>query len=151
MELNQWNQYTLTFPLHWSKSDTINWIALSSDSSWQVKLTLKQLGHFFQNVISFSNVVHYEWNILLWNHSNTINILPTLWVLMAWCFSTRASVATVLNMHRCISRSLGVNLPFSGGMLYGRPSLLPRRFHLRQHKNHLCQGHHQSQVAQSHS
>ena len=29
-------------------------------------------------------------------------------MLMAWCFSTRASVATVLTMHPCISRCLGV-------------------------------------------
>ena len=57
------------------------------------------LGHFFQNVILFSNAVHYKRNILQWNHSSTMNILSTLWTLMAWCFSTRASVATVLNTH----------------------------------------------------
>ena len=28
---------------------------------------------------------------------------------MAWCFSTRASVATVLTTHPCVSRCLGVN------------------------------------------
>ena len=28
-------------------------------------------------------------------------------MLMAWCFSTRASVATVLTMHPCVSRCLG--------------------------------------------
>ena len=32
-----------------------------------------------------------------------------LWMLMAWCFSTKASVATVLTMHPCISRCLRVN------------------------------------------
>ena len=30
-------------------------------------------------------------------------------MLMAWCFSTRASVATVLTTHPCVSRCLGVN------------------------------------------
>ena len=30
-------------------------------------------------------------------------------MLMAWCFSTRASVATVLTMHPCVSQCLGVN------------------------------------------
>ena len=35
------------------------------------------------------------------NYSNTVNILTTLWILMAWCFSTRASVATVLNRYPC--------------------------------------------------
>ena len=31
-------------------------------------------------------------------------------MLMAWCFSTRASVATELTTHPCISRCLGVNM-----------------------------------------
>ena len=30
---------------------------------------------------------------------------------MAWCFSTRASVATVLTTHPCVSRCLRVNYP----------------------------------------
>ena len=30
-------------------------------------LTLKRLGHFFQNVILFSNVVHYMYNVFIWN------------------------------------------------------------------------------------
>ena len=37
-------------------------------------LTLKRLGHFFQNVILFSNVVRYKCNIFIWNWSNTMNI-----------------------------------------------------------------------------
>ena len=73
-------------------------------------LTLKWLGHFFQYVISFSNVVHHKRNILIWNWSNKINISSALWILMAWCFSTRASVATLLTMHTCVSRCLGVNM-----------------------------------------
>ena len=33
---------------------------------------------------------------------------------MAWCFSTRASVATVLTTHPCVSRCLRVNTVFCG-------------------------------------
>ena len=32
----------------------------------------------------------------------------TLWLLMAWCFSTRTSVATVLGMHPCVFNCLWV-------------------------------------------
>ena len=41
-------------------------------------------------------------DISAWNWSNTIDIWSALWVLMAWCFSTRASVATVLSTHTCV-------------------------------------------------
>ena len=37
-------------------------------------LTLKWLGHFFQNVISFSDAVHCTCNIFIWNWSNTMNV-----------------------------------------------------------------------------
>ena len=37
-------------------------------------LTLKWLGHFFQNVISFSDAVHLMCNIFIWNWSNTMNV-----------------------------------------------------------------------------
>ena len=43
-------------------------------------LTLKRLGHFFQNVILFSNVVHHKCNIFIWNWSNTMNVLSALWM-----------------------------------------------------------------------
>ena len=36
-----------------------------------------------------------------------MNILSALCLLMAWCFSTRTSVATVLSRHLCISNCLG--------------------------------------------
>ena len=73
-------------------------------------LTLKQLGHSFKKLILFSHVVHYEWNVVVWNYSNTMNIWSTLWILMAWCsISTRTSVATVLNMHLCVSSCLRLN------------------------------------------
>ena len=34
-----------------------------------------------------------------------MNIWSPLWILMAWCFSIRTSVATLLSMHPCISTS----------------------------------------------
>ena len=47
-------------------------------------------------------------SIFIWNRSNTMNVESALWILMAWCFSTRTSVATVLIMHPCISWCLRV-------------------------------------------
>ena len=38
-------------------------------------------------------------NLFVWNWSNAVDIRSALWILMAWCFSTRASVATMLNMN----------------------------------------------------
>ena len=70
---------------------------------------IKQLGHFLC-IISFSHVVHYECNILIWTWSNTVDILSTMLLLMAWCFGNKAPVATVLSMHPCISSCLGVKL-----------------------------------------
>ena len=40
-----------------------------------------------------------------------MNAYSALWILMAWCFSTRASEATVLTTHPCVSRCLRVNIP----------------------------------------
>ena len=39
-----------------------------------------------------------------------MKIVPTLWILMTWCFSTIISVATVLSKHLCIYSCVGVNL-----------------------------------------
>ena len=69
-------------------------------------LTLKRQGHFFHYVISFFNDVHNKCNSFVWNWPNTMNISSALWVLMAWCFSNRASVARVLSTHSCISQCL---------------------------------------------
>ena len=66
----------------------------------------QQLGPFFQNVILFSIVVYCKCEIFVW--SNITNILSTLWILMAWCFSTRASVTTVLSIHLHLSSCLWV-------------------------------------------
>ena len=73
------------------------------------ELTPKWLGHFKKNVILFRNVVQHKCDIFIWNWSNTMNVLSELWVLMAWCFSIRASVAMVLTTHPCVSRCLRVN------------------------------------------
>ena len=67
-------------------------------------LTLKRLSHFFQYVILFPNVVQQKSNIFIWNWSNKLMVYSVLRILMAWCFSTRASVATVLTTHPCVSR-----------------------------------------------
>ena len=48
-------------------------------------------------------------NISAWNWFNTMIMFSALWLLMAWCFSTRASVTTVLGMCPCISSCLLVN------------------------------------------
>ena len=45
-------------------------------------------------------------NIVVWNWFNTMKMLSALWVLMAWCFSTRASVTIVLTIQLFISSFL---------------------------------------------
>ena len=44
---------------------------------------------------------------------------------MAWCFSTRASVATVLTTHPCVSRCLRVNQDLEKACLTFEISTLP--------------------------
>ena len=76
-------------------------------------LTLKQLGMItFQNVISFSDIFHSKYNMLVWNWSDTMNISTALSLLLAWCFSTRAAVATVLSTQPCISSHFLVKVWF---------------------------------------
>ena len=82
-------------------------------SGWS--LTLKQLGHwvfFFSklNVILISGIVYYKCNIIVWKWSNTLISCSALWILMAWCFSTRPSVATVLITLSSISSCVWVNI-----------------------------------------
>ena len=55
------------------------------------------------------------WWSLVGEHSSIMAHLcrgSTLWILMAWCFSTRASVATVLSVHPCLSSCWWVKLWF---------------------------------------
>ena len=97
--------------------------------------TLNQLGHFCQNVISFPLVVHYKCNIVVWNWFNIMNILWTLWLLMPWCLSTRASVATVRSIHPCVSSCLGVNknnMTNSGSCILHLISRMIREFYPNQ-------------------
>ena len=49
--------------------------------------------------------------VFILNCSNKMNVYSALWILMASCF--RASVATVLTTHSCISRCLRVNDQYS--------------------------------------
>ena len=72
-------------------------------------LTLKHMRICFEDVILFSNVAHCKCNVFVSIVTITMNICSALWVLMSWCFSTRASVATVLSTHPCVSSCLWVN------------------------------------------
>ena len=51
-------------------------------TTWWVKL-----GNYFQNVISFSDIVPYNCNISAWNWSNTLKIKSARWILMVWCLT----------------------------------------------------------------
>ena len=85
------------------------WIPLrkASDVSFDLSLNTgfsKQLRCRWFETLSFS----------LWRHcknwSSTMNIYSALWILMAWCFSTRASVPTVLNTYHAFPVVYGLNL-----------------------------------------
>ena len=78
----------------------------NSDIQDIIGLIIKQLLAIFQNLMLFSNIVPCNSNISVWIWSNTVNIQSALRVLMAWCFNTRASVATVLSTHPCVSSCL---------------------------------------------
>ena len=56
-------------------------------------------GSFFQTAILFVKV-RYQCNIFVWNWSSAMDIWSALWILMAWCFSTRPSVTTVFSTHQ---------------------------------------------------
>ena len=77
-ELNSWLliPWVIALPCHkqwcyWKcKMDWGRISTTGATSEWRnhmKSLTLKRLGHFFQNVISFSNV-HHKWNIFIWNY-----------------------------------------------------------------------------------
>ena len=69
---------------------------------------------FVQNVMFICNVAHYKGYVLVRNWFNTMYISFALWISMASCFSSRASVATVLSTHLCLSSCFGVQ----GGLWY---------------------------------
>ena len=64
--------------------------------------------YFFEMWFHF--LIFSTGKVIFWlrNWSNTMNISWALLLLLAWCFSTRAAVATVLNIHPCISSRLRV-------------------------------------------
>ena len=74
-----------------------------------IKQSIKQMGNFCQNAIWGSNVILYKCDISVWDWPSTMNVWSALWLLMVWCLGSRASVATVLSEHLCISRHLEVN------------------------------------------
>ena len=74
------------------------WKAWGGDRVTNLALPLNNWG-IFSTFNFFFNVFHHRCNILSWNWSNTRNVVSALWVLMAWGFSTRASVARVLSTH----------------------------------------------------
>ena len=101
---------------HWREAitqtidDQVHLCIYASPGLGVIVLTLKRPVHFSQNTILFSYNVHNKCNTLVWNWPNTMNIQSALWILMAWCFSTRASVVTVLSTHQCISQCLRFNI-----------------------------------------
>ena len=97
-------------------------------------LTFKQLNDLFHNVILFSNVSHYKCNFLVWTGSKTMNVWSVLWLLMAWCFSTRASVATVVITHPCVSSCLGVYCHLCGSDYVQSDLLITHFFLVNTHK-----------------
>ena len=71
-------------------------------------INLLTTGDSFFKLISF--LMLFIINVIFFYEIDQIQcIWSALWTLMAWCFSTRAAIATVLSMHPCISRCLWVN------------------------------------------
>ena len=54
-------------------------------------------------------IMSYYFHFSVWNWSNAMNIQSAPRMLMAWCWSTRASVATVLSRHLCVSSCSWIN------------------------------------------
>ena len=76
--------------LHW-------WIKYSKSSEILLGIFAPWTnGSLFSNRISFSNIVYYICTIFLWKWSNIMHFESAPWILLAWCFSTRASVVKVL-------------------------------------------------------
>ena len=86
----------------------ISWMLLkwSSAPRW----TLEQLGHwcFSKFHVIFECCSLWTWYFVS-HWFNAMGIWPALWILVVWCVSTRASVATTLSTHPCVSNGLWVN------------------------------------------
>ena len=72
------------------------------------EFTLKHNWVYFFKVILFLRFSTTIVIFLVRNWSNTTDIISALWLLMAWCFSTRAAVATQLITHPGLSSHLWV-------------------------------------------
>ena len=75
------------------------------------ELTHKQLDHLYKTQFCF--VIFFPLtSVIFWHEACPMRwlFLSALWMPMAWCFSTRASVATVLHMQPCVSSCSGVNV-----------------------------------------
>ena len=93
----QWNKITSLLSRARNNSGMVMYICL----------TINELDiSFFQNIIKFSNVVPCICNSSVWNYSNKMSIYSSLLILMAWCFSTRASVDTVLSTYQSVCNCL---------------------------------------------
>ena len=59
--------------------------------SWNLNMVIEKPEFETRIGLVERNVFRDDCNILVWNWSNTMNILSVVWLLLAWCFSTRAS------------------------------------------------------------
>ena len=75
-------------------------------------------------------VFHCKCNMLVWKLSNIIHVLSAMMILMAWCLSTRASVATVLSTQPCAFSCLLVSVTC---MVLPLPHLPPYCDHMETH------------------
>ena len=99
-QCTQWPSFTCANNIHLIFN--IPW------SSMIYHLTLKQLHHFAQNVSLIYLIAHSKC-ISVWISGSTLNTRSVLWILVARCFSTRASVTTMLVMHPLVSSCNMVN------------------------------------------
>ena len=67
---------------------------------------------FFKIWFYLPMLVTVDWLFLYETDPTQINIHSALWILMPWCFSTRASVPTVLKTHPCVSNCKLVDANF---------------------------------------
>ena len=93
----------------WWALRCLSWVFIPQTTKW----FFSQWNH--QKVTIFPDAVHNQCNIL--GQTGPIEhkyISSPLWILMAWCWSTRASVASVVNVHTCVSSHLWVNRILTG-------------------------------------
>ena len=113
--------YTLTdFPISIRLTSLALW--QSNDCPSASKATLMNMDKYFmwihyERLHNHNKAKHNKtvciflgiYCISVWKWFNTADISSALWMLMTGCFSTRASVATVLSTHPCVSSCLWVN------------------------------------------